>query len=82
MQSKELSPKSRTILAAIAQGHSYDQILAGELDLSREFCGPGFILHNHDPDSPGRLRGGLAGFSSAPFASLCQTTQTNPTVAS
>ena len=33
MQSKELSPKSRTILAAIAQGHSYDQILAGELDL-------------------------------------------------
>jgi DNA-binding NarL/FixJ family response regulator len=34
MQSKELSPKSRTILAAIAQGHSYDQILAGELDLT------------------------------------------------
>ena len=44
MQSKELIPKSRTILAAISQGHSYDQILAGELDLSREFCGPGFIL--------------------------------------
>jgi hypothetical protein len=37
------SPKP---FAAIAQGHSYDQILAGELDLSREFCGPGFILHN------------------------------------
>jgi DNA-binding CsgD family transcriptional regulator len=34
MQSKELSPKSRTILAAIAQGHSYDQILTGELDLT------------------------------------------------
>ena len=38
MHAKELSPKSHTILAAIAQGHSYDQILAGELDLSRE-CG-------------------------------------------
>ncbi len=34
MQSRELSPKSRTILAAIAKGHSYDQILAGELDLT------------------------------------------------
>jgi len=31
--------------------------------------------------SPGRLRGGLAGSSSAPFASLCQTPQTSPTVA-
>jgi hypothetical protein len=30
--------------------------------------------------SPDRLRGGLAGFSSAPFASLCQTPQTSPTV--
>ena len=39
----EASPKP---FAAIAQGHSYDQILAGELDLPREFCGPGFILHN------------------------------------
>jgi hypothetical protein len=31
--------------------------------------------------APGRLLGGLAGFSSAPFASLCQTPQTSPTVA-
>ena len=31
--------------------------------------------------SPDRLRGGLAAFSSAPFASLCQTPQTSPTVA-
>jgi DNA-binding NarL/FixJ family response regulator len=34
MEPNKLSPKSRTILAAIAQGHSYDQILAGELDLT------------------------------------------------
>ena len=34
MQSNKLSPKSRTILAAIAEGRSYDQILAGELDLT------------------------------------------------
>ena len=31
--------------------------------------------------SPDRLRGGLAAFSSAPFASLCKPPQTSPTVA-
>ena len=34
MEPDKLSPKSRTILAAIAAGRSYDQILAGELDLT------------------------------------------------
>jgi DNA-binding CsgD family transcriptional regulator len=34
MEANKLSPKSRNILAAIAQGRSYDQILAGELDLT------------------------------------------------